>query len=673
MSTAIEHESQLADPACYREAFRDGLRPDPLQTIAEWADENVQLPAFVAESGKWRTSRTPYLREIMECLSPVHPCEIVVFMKSHQVGGTQAGVNWIGFVIDRAPGAMLVVEPNLDLAKKLSKQKVQPMLDLTPCLKGKVKDARLRDSGNATLGKEFRGGLVVFTGANSAVGLRFMSARYLLLDEVDGYVLDVDGEGHPVDLAEKRTSTFARRKIFKVSTPLIAETSRIEPDYEAGSRGRYHVPCPFCGFEQHLQWDDVVYTFDGVEKPHEAAYRCAGCQELIPEHYKTQMLERGRWIHEDPDNPVRSFHINALYMPYGWPLSWGELARQWIEANKKKHLGDLRALKTFTQTVLAKTWREEGEKIDQSDLYKRRERYEAPCPEGVLYLTAAVDVQDNRLEAEIVGWGRDEESWSIEYKVFHGSPSQTRVWQELTAWWQRPRLHASGIALRVEAVGVDTGGHHTKEAYWYAKKYRGRVFALKGSNQQGAPLIPPRPPKNKRGLGVTLYHVGTVAAKDTMFPRLRLSESGPGYMHFPDLPEYDEEYFKQLASEEKRARYNKRRVLLGYYYDKTRGRNEALDIKVYNLATLAIAGQVLGVDLDRLADEWERIIARARSRQVELIEPVAPLEPVAPIPAPVAMAASPAMPVPAPPSVPVVTMRTAIPRPGRRILSRGVS
>lgn len=670
----------LEDTSSCIAAARAGLRPDPLQTIAEWSDQNVQLPGFVAESGRWRTSRTPYLREIMECLSPVHPCSKVVFMKSHQIGGTQTGVNWIGYVIDRAPGAMLVVEPSLDVAKKLSKQKVQPMLDLTPCLKGKVKEARMRDSGNSMLGKEFLGGMVVFTGANSAVGLRFMSARYLLLDEVDAYVADVDGEGHPADLAEKRTSSFARRKIFELSTPLLTETSRIEPDYHAGSRGRYCVPCPLCGFEQHLQWDDLVYSFDGIEKPHEAAYRCAGCRALIPEHHKTQMLAAGRWIHEDPDNPVRSFHINALYMPYGWPLSWAELARQWIEANRLKRLGDVRKLKAFTQTILGKTWHEAGETVNQDEIYKRRERYEAPCPEGVLYLTAAVDVQDDRLEAEIVGWGKDEESWSIEYRVFLGSPSQARVWQDLTAWWLRPRVHASGIALRVEAVGVDTGGHHTKEAYWYAKKYRGRVFALKGSNQQGAPIVPPRPPKTK-GRGFSLFLVGTVAAKDTIFPRLRLAEPGPGYMHFPDRTEYDEEYFKQLASEEKKPRYNKRRVLLGYYYDKIRARNEALDLKVYNLATLAIAGQMLNVDLDRLAEQWEHITARAKSRQVEMVEASVPIEPMALPPSASAVAvataeiAAPSMqaPEPALSSVPIVTVRTAIPRPGRRVISQGVS
>lgn len=598
----------LADPSCYRTAFWEGLRLDPLQTIDEWADAHVQLPSYVAESGQWRTSRTPFLREIMQCLSPSHPCQKVVLMKCVQIGGTQIAVNWMGFVIDRAPGAMLAFEPTKDLAKKLSEEKVEPMLELTACLKGKVKEVRTRDSGNNIFRKKYRGGFLNFIGCNSAVGMRSTPARYVMVDEVDGCPLDVNGEGHPVDLADKRTATFARRKVFLLSTPLEADTSRIEPEYEAGSRGRYYVPCPLCGHAQHLQWGQLVYTFDGETDLARAAYRCAGCSELIPEHHKTWMLEQGRWLHEDPDNPVRSFHINALYQPYGWALSWAELVRQWIEANEKAKTGDVRQLKTFINTILAETWEEKGEKADHSALYLRREIYEAACPEGVLVLTAAVDVQDNRLEAEVVGWGIGEESWSIEKRVFPGSPAQPTVWSDLTEWLSRKRLHAYGIALRVECVVVDTGGHHTKEAYWYVRRYRGRAYAIKGSNQQGAPLVPPRPTR-PRGATVHLYHVGTVAAKDTIFSRLQLTEPGPGYLHWPDLPDYDEEHFKQLAAEEKRNKYD-RGVLVGYYYKKIRARNEALDLHVYNLAAVAL-----------LNPNWEALAKRiVPPPQIELPE-----------------------------------------------------
>ncbi|MER2514616.1 MAG: terminase gpA endonuclease subunit, partial [Nitrosomonas ureae] len=338
-------------------AFDAGLRPDPLQTLSEWSDENMILPSYSSERGPFRTSRVPFLKEIMDCLSPSHPCQEVVFMKCVQIAGTQTAVNWASFVIDRVPASMMLVEPTVDLAMKLSKTKIQQALDDVACLRDKVKTARSRDSGNTILMKEFTGGMLVFAGANSGVSLRFLPARFLFLDEIDAYPQDVDGEGHPVELAENRTSSFARCKIFKNSTPLTKELSVIEPAYLNGSRGHYHVPCPFCLHMQWLQWKNFIFTVDGVTDPKNAAYRCenAACGKLIQEHHKPFMLENGQWVHEDPENPVRSFHINILYQPYGWKLSWEVLAKQWLKASKRASRGDTRALKVFINTYLAQT------------------------------------------------------------------------------------------------------------------------------------------------------------------------------------------------------------------------------------------------------------------------------------------------------------------------------
>lgn len=633
----------LADPSCYRAAFQAGLRPDPDEPIDEWADAHVHLPSHVAEHGPWRTSRTPFLREIMQCLSPQHPSHEVVFIKPTQIGGTQVAINWAGYVIDRAPTVMMLTEPTRDFAKKLSDEKLQPMLDCTPCLQGKVRDARERDSGNTILKKKFLGGFLVLAGVNSSIGMRFTSVKYIVMDEVDEYPADVGDQGHPCDILAKRAATFPGYKLFKLSSPATADLSRIEPDYRKGSRGQYQVPCPFCGQQQALHWGNLVFTFDGLADPERAAYRCAGCLALIPERYKTWMMDtaRAQWVHEDPDNPIRSFHLNLLYQPYGWAYPWSRLAFDWLEANAEAKAGDTRKLKTFINTVLAETWEEKGEKADDHALYQRREVYEAACPSGVLVLTAAIDVQDNRLEVEIDGWGVDEENWSIEKRVFPGSPAQPTVWKDVTEWLQRTRRHAYGGTLRVECVVVDTGGHHTKEAYWFVRRYRGRCYALKGSNQQGAPLVPPRPTR-PRGAAVHLYHVGTVAAKDTIFSRLKLSVPGPGYMHFPVKDEYDEECFAQLAAEEKRHKYD-RGVMTGYHYKKIRARNEELDLKVYNLAAVAL-----------LNPNWERLAAKVeRQPQIELavdeetgeaVEPEsrAPREPVG-----VAASAAPAPPVPA--------------------------
>ncbi len=654
---------QTADPACYRCAFLAGLRPDPVETIDHWADRHVQLPSFVAEAGQWRTSRTPFLKEIMECLSPSHPCHKVVFMKPVQIGGTQTAVNWVGYTIARSPTAMLFYEPTLDAAKRLSKEKIDPVIEATAVLKGKVKEARARDSGNTTFRKEFLGGFLNLLGTNSSVAARSTSAPRLIMDEVDEYEPDVGDQGHPADLIEKRAASFPHYKIYELSTPGIEGESRITKDYAKGSRGHYHVPCPFCGELQHLEWDRLIFTFDGEKRPQEAAYRCIGCAELIPEHHKTWMMDsaRARWVHDDPDNTgIRSFHLNLLYQPYGWAYPWSRLAQEWIEANEKMEAGDPRALKTFINTILAQTWKVTVDKIDQTDLYQRRERYAAACPPGVVVLTAAVDVQDDRVEAEICGWGAGEESWSIAYKILYGSPSLPQVWMDLTDWLQQSHDHADGVALRVEAVGIDTGGHHTKEAYRFVERYRGLAYALKGSNDRGAPPIPIRRPRGHRRFRLQLYQIGTTALKDTIFPRLKLMRPGPGYLHFPQRDEYDREYFKGLASEVKVPHYSgKGHVQHGFKYEKQHQRNEPLDLKVYNLATLLLWLADRRTTLEILTAEWARIAERAKVRQLSI--PGAADQQVEPDSEPPSDVVQP---------LPPLTFGAM--RPGRRVISHGV-
>jgi phage terminase large subunit GpA-like protein len=296
-------------------------------------------------------------------------------------------------------------------------------------------------------------------------------------------------------------------------------------------------------------------------------------------------------VHAHPERleQVASYHINMLYQPAGWAYPWSRLAREYIEAYQKMKGGDAGDMKVFTNTKLAKTWKEKLDKVNQASLYQRREIYEAPVPRGVVLLIASVDVQDNRLEAEIVGWGLGEESWGIDYRIFQGSPSLPTVWIEVTDWLQQPRQHACGMELRVEAVGVDTGGHHTKEAYLFIEKYRGIAFALKGSSQDGAPPIPKRKPNRLRNRRLELYLLGTNALKDTLFARMKLTEPGPGYLHFPRRDGYDEEYFRGLASEVKKPKYKPRSaVQIGYYYDKVYTRNEPLDLRVYSLAAMLL-------------------------------------------------------------------------------------
>lgn len=274
-------------------AWREGLTPDPLLTVSEWSDRHRMLSSKAsAEPGRWRTSRTPYLKAIMDCLSPTSPVERVVFMKAAQLGATEMGSNWIGYVIHHAPGPMMAVWPTVEMAKRNSKQRIDPLIEESSALAELIAPARSRDSGNTILAKEFRGGVLVMTGANSAVGLRSMPVRYLFLDEVDGYPLDVEGEGDAISLAEARTRTFARRKIFIVSTPTISGASAIEREYEASDQRRYFVPCPHCSHRQWLRFEQLRWD---KGQPETAAYICESCDTAIAEHHKTWMLEHGEW------------------------------------------------------------------------------------------------------------------------------------------------------------------------------------------------------------------------------------------------------------------------------------------------------------------------------------------------------------------------------------------
>ena len=335
--TADDYEGALE----IERAWREGLRPDPRLTVSEWAERYRMLSTKEsAEPGRWRNARTPYLREIMDCLSPASPVERVVLMKGAQVGGTELGLNWVGYAIHHAPGPMMIVWPTTEMAQRNSKHRIDPLIEESPVLKDIIAPPRSRDSGNTVLMKEFRGGVLVMTGANSAVGLRSMPVRYLFLDEVDAYPLDVDGEGDAIHLAEARTRTFARRKILLVSTPTISGASIIEREYEASDQRRYFVPCPHCGHRQWLRFERLRWERG---QPETAAYLCEECETPIAEHHKSRMLELGEWMAQGIGTSA-GFHLSSLYSPW---RKWREIAASWEKAamSESRSVATIKAFK----------------------------------------------------------------------------------------------------------------------------------------------------------------------------------------------------------------------------------------------------------------------------------------------------------------------------------------
>lgn len=557
--------------------FISNLLPDPVFTVSEWADTYRQIPSTAgAEVGPWRTSRAPYLKKIMDVLSPGHPTRKVIFVKPSQIGGTETAQNSIMSYAHLAPGPILYVHSTLDTAEKWSKQRFQPSVDITPVMREIFKPARSRDSGNTLMVKNFKGGLLMITGSNSASALRSMPVRYLLMDEVSSYPGDVDQEGDPVKLAEARTSNYSfNRKIFLFSTPGLKGFCRITAEYEMSNKQQYHVPCPFCGHMQTLKWAGLVWDKDENGKHlHRKGiwYQCESCGQRIAEHHKTEMLARGEWIAEAPEIEIEGFWINALYAPIGW-VSWFDIVDEHLKAR-----GDEELRKAWTNNRLAETFEVSSEGFESSELYKLRERYTAPVPRGVAVLTAGVDVQKDRLEITTAGWGRHYTGYVIEHTAIPGDPALDATWALLDQYLERQWTGPDGEPFQIVAGCVDSR-YMTDHVYKYIKPRQGRrVVAVMGSPEPGKPVF--RRPSRPNAQGVLVYSLGTDTIKDAIFSKAKI-----GQLHFPDT--LDELYFEQLASERVQTKMHfgfPQRV----YVKDPGARNEALDCLVYSYAACVI-------------------------------------------------------------------------------------
>jgi phage terminase large subunit GpA-like protein len=561
---------------CVAEAWRSGWTPDPLLLVSEWADDHRKLGSkSSAEPGDWDTNRVPYAREPMDRLSVTDPTEMVVLMWGAQTSKTETGNNWTGYVVHHAPGPMMLVQPTVDMAKRLSKQRLSDMIEQTPALRERIAESRSRDSGNTLLSKEFPGGVLVLTGANSASGLRSMPARYLFLDEVDAYPLDVDDEGDPVSLAIKRTTTFGRRrKVLITSTPTVKDVSRVEKEYEKSDQRRYFMACPHCGHEQWLRWrgynddpDDPrakEYRLVWLDEAKTAAgYKCGGddCGALIEEFHKTKMLLGGQWrATAQGDGKTKGYQLSSLYSPLGW-LSWVELLQEFEAAAH-----DVAQLKTFVNTRLAETWEDASTvRLDAEGLAARAGGYElGTVPEGGLVMTVGIDMQRRAGGyAQLVfrAWGAGDESWLVDRKIIYGDQFGTELWKQIRDAIDQEYPHASGASMRAYAAAIDSGdGETVHQVYAFARDNKKRhVLATKGMSQAGKPVLgtPTKQDvnirKQKIKRGVDLWPIGSDTIKSLIHGRLQLdAPAGPGVIHWPaGLPD---DYWKQITAEKQKVK-----------------------------------------------------------------------------------------------------------------------
>jgi len=589
------------------DGFFSVFHPIPLLTVAEWAEKYRKLSgAGSSERGNWRNSRTPYLVEIMNELSPQSKTKEVAVLKGTQLGFTEAATNWVMYNMHTNPSSFLYLMPTESVALSFSKQRFSPALESCPAIRDKLQ-VRV---GNSLLEKVVPGGYVTLRGANSPAGLASNPFANLICDELDRYPDKVGDEGDPIGIVKRRMSNFPNAKIFYLSSPALKETSKIWPLYEESDQRVYMVKCPHCGeldkspaagyfeikFEQ-LRWTKKVYD--------DILLYCPLCGVGIAEHEKTKMLASGKWVAKNPGHWRAGFYISSLYSPLGW-CSWIDIARE-FEASRS----DPEKRQVFENTMLGLPYENTGESIANEYLARRVEMYNAQVPNGVLQLTMAVDVQKTRLEYEVRGWGKGEESWGIEYGRIEGPTTELdsgdnefpSVWKRLDELRVKGFTREDGYEMRIICTMIDSGGIDTTTdtVYKYTlSRQRMRVFALKGSSNPSKPIY--NVPHRKTPNGCALFIVGTYMAKDYIYQILKIDEPGPCYCHFPDNEDtgYNAAYYASLTAERRMVKIHHGYKKIYWVKDKN-ARNEGLDLFVYNL--LAIR---------HINPNWDALAARYR-------------------------------------------------------------
>jgi len=583
------------------------LSPPPDLTVSQWADKYRRLSAeSSAMPGIYRTSVTEYMREPMDMVGTPGVRRITC-MFSAQVAKSTFLENVIGYLMHYDACPILHVSPTLASMKMFSKERLSPMLRDTPVLKGLVKDARSRDSDNTIDTKKFPGGNLAMVGANAPAGLASRPVRAVFFDEVDRFERSAGSEGDPIALAIKRATTYWNRIIIMVSTPGNKGASRIEEEFEKGDQRYYYVPCPDCGHYQRLRWEHVHFD---KEDPDGAVYVCAApeCGSIWDDATRNKIVHKGHWRATKPYNGNISYHLNQLYSPFA-PLADG--VREFLEAK-----GNPELLKTWVNTFLGETWEDAGERIDYTDVMDKQEEYESQIPYDVTLLTCGVDIQDTWFEAEIVGWGDDNKSWSIDHKKFYGDPSTPAPWAELRAYLKQIYVHPEFGEIPIRSTCVDTGGHFTTEVYKFTAAMT-RVYAIKGVGGEGRPMV--GKPSRANVLKIPLYPLGVHTIKETVAARLRIDNPDlAGNCVFPKGEGYDDsyndDYFKGLVSEKLITKFKNGRKVKEFL--PFRKRNEPWDCRVYATAAL----EIMGVDLNAQRRALMNEVMRAKPIEETVVE-----------------------------------------------------
>lgn len=632
------------DLATIQTAISSGLAPlqcsAPLR-LSEWAEKYFYLSAessYVEQ--QWKSF--PYQVAMLDAMSNDAIREVAL-EKSARVGYTKMILAATGYFAQHRRRNQCVWQPTDDDADEYCKIELEPMLRDVPIMRKVFPEFIAKSKANTLRQKKLLGCVIHLRGGKAAKNYRRLSLDVAILDELDAFDSNVEKEGDPVMLSAKRIEGATFPKQILGSTPHLKGTSLIAARREqAALNVHFVIPCPHCDHEHPLTWG-------GKGEPHGMKWTgrdassirqmCPACGGLYDQGDYLRVWGRGRWVSEDgtwidqdgrfmtADGvrrlPPRSigFHVWTAYSPQ---TPWEQIAHDWFAAVDKAKRGDREMMKTFINTTLGEAYEEPSEKTSEHELKSRAESYALRlAPAGVLVMVAGVDVQDDRFEVVVWGYGRGMESWVIDYAVIYANPADERDWLRLDDYLVERIPVAGGGSLPIEAAAVDTGGHFTHQAYNFCRaRSRRRVFAIKGDNKPGQKIKGNGTPQdvNHRGKiikqGVRLYMVGTDTAKDLLFGRLRLRNPGPGYVHFSS--DLSDEFYLGLTAEQRVLK----KLAKGYEYAWTpiRDRNEPLDCTVYAM----FCASAIGLDV-ATESRWARM---EQSLKDNVIVPVAPVEPL---------------------------------------------
>jgi phage terminase large subunit GpA-like protein len=591
MDTKVkDHPSAVKALDAAARRILDSLKPPPRLKLSEWCDEyRILSKESNPIGGKWDTDVAPFQRGILDAMNDWSTQDIVI-CSSAQVGKTSCIENLVAYYIAHDPAPILCIFPEGSTLRAFSQDRIDPMVRDMPILNERMDKKRERDASNTISYKKFRGGHLTFATAGSSKQLRSRPIRILLCDEIDAYDLNLSGEGDPIRLARARTNNFFNRKIVLASTPTLDETSRIYKAFEASNQQFFECPCPECGHYQILSFGErSQYHEDGktgklvweLDDPDTTYYECVkGCR--IEHHSKHQMLMAGKWVARNPTHKTAGFFINSLYSPW---TTWVEIVQEFLEVKN-----DPFQLQVFINTRLGEVWKE-SINVQVNDLVNHCDTYDADCPTGVGVITAGVDVQQNRLEVGVWGWGKDNQVWFLDHIQIFKDPGTPEAWKELEHFLQTTTYtNVKGGEIGIHAAAIDTGYQPDLVRSYAKNTKKNRVFMVRGINKYGMNIIASKKPsKNKDGSFT--WAVGTDTAKKLLFSMFKKDTPGDTYVYFPLNTAHDlRDLFSQLTSERPVSKVKNGRRVLVFEKKHHTIRNEALDCLVYSMAALRLIG-----------------------------------------------------------------------------------